>query len=251
MRRSLVVANWKMNGSRSTINTLMDGLVADLARGINGVDVVVCPPYPYLQQVAERAQGCELILGAQNAWMAAEGAFTGEVSPAMLADFRVRYVIVGHSERRQLMAETDALVASKFAAIQQAGMVPILCVGETLEQRDAGQAEQVVAGQLQAVLDANGVAAFERAVIAYEPVWAIGTGQSATTAQAQQMHAFIRQWLREHDGLIADSTRLLYGGSVNAGNAHELFGEPDIDGGLVGGASLDPQAFIRICHSVS
>src|SRR5690554_5841504 len=251
MRRSLVVANWKMNGTRRSIDTLMSELVADLSQGINGVDIVVCPPYPYLQQVAGLAKGCELVLGAQNVWMAEDGAFTGEVSPAMLADFQVRYVIVGHSERRQLMADTDSLVAAKFAAAQQAGMLPILCVGETLEQRSNGQAEQVVGAQLQAVLDANGIAAFERSVVAYEPVWAIGTGQSATTAQAQQMHAFIRQWLKQHDELIAGSVQLLYGGSVSPDNAADLFGEPDIDGGLVGGASLNPQAFIRICHSVS
>src|SRR5690554_550208 len=190
MRRSLVVANWKMNGTRSSIAALMSDVVADLSQGINGVDVVVCPPYPYLQQVAELARGCELVVGAQNVWPATDGAFTGEVSPAMLADLQVRYVIVGHSERRQLMGETDALIAEKFAAVQGAGMLPILCVGETLSQREEGRAEQVVAAQLQAVLDASGVDAFERAVIAYEPVWAIGTGQSATTEQAQQMHAF-------------------------------------------------------------
>lgn len=251
MRRSLIVANWKMNGTRSSIDALMSGVVAELSQGINGVDVVVCPPYPYLQLVAELARGCELVVGAQNVWPATEGAFTGEVSPAMLADLQVRYVIVGHSERRQLMGETDALIADKFAAVQKAGMLPILCVGETLAQREEGQAEQVVAAQLQAVLDASGIGAFERAVIAYEPVWAIGTGQSATTQQAQQMHAFIRNWLKGYDGVIADSIQLLYGGSVSPENAADLFSAPDIDGGLVGGASLNPQAFIRICHSVS
>lgn len=250
MRRSLVVANWKMNGTRSSINALMAGLVSGLAKGVNGADVVVCPPAPYLQQVAELAHGAELVLGAQNVWAAEEGAYTGEVSPPMLADFQVRYVIVGHSERRQLMAEGDELVAQKFAAIQRAGMTPILCVGETLDQRDSGQAEHVVAAQLQAILDAHATEAFERAVVAYEPVWAIGTGQSATTEQAQQMHAFIRGWIARHDTAISARIQLLYGGSVNADNAADLFGQPDIDGGLVGGASLDPQAFIRICHSV-
>lgn len=251
MRRAMVAGNWKMNGTQASISELMTGLVPAVAKGINGVDVVVCPPFPYLAQVSAATKGCELVLGAQNVWFESEGAFTGEVSGAMLADCRVRYVIVGHSERRQLMGETDELVARKFSAAQEAGLLPILCVGETLAQREAGAAQETVASQVSEVLSKAGIEAMERAVIAYEPVWAIGTGRSATAAQAQEMHAFIRSLLAAQDVEIAESVQLLYGGSVNPDNAAELFAQPDIDGGLVGGASLDAQAFIEICNSVS
>jgi triosephosphate isomerase (TIM) len=251
MRRALIVANWKMHGTHSSIRQLLSGLVSELASGINGVDVVVCPPFPYLTMVSRQIQGAEIILGAQNAWLESAGAFTGEVAPGMLVDCNVRFVITGHSERRQLMAESDDLVARKFAAIQQHGLIPILCVGETLEQRDAGAAESVVAEQLNATIAVSGISAFERAVIAYEPVWAIGTGRSATAEQAQQMHAFIRSSIAKHDAEVAETVQILYGGSVNEANAEQLFAQQDIDGGLVGGASLDAKAFIQICHSVS
>ena len=251
MRRALVAGNWKMNGTQASIKALMSELLPAIASGINGVDVVVCPPFPYLDQVADAAFGSELVLGAQNVSVAAKGAYTGDVAAAMLADFRVRYVIVGHSERRQIFGENDELIAAKFAAARQAGMIPVLCVGETRAQRDAGEAEKAVAGQVQAVLERCGIAAFDGAVIAYEPVWAIGSGQSATPAQAQEMHAFLRESIAEHDESIADVIQIIYGGSVTAENAEELFASPDIDGGLVGGASLDAQAFIRICNSVS
>lgn len=240
-----------MHGNRASIGELLNGLVAELATGINGVDIVVCPPFPYLSDVSRALRGCEIVLGAQNSWCEPEGAFTGEVAPAMLADFKVRYVITGHSERRQLLAEPSELVARKFVAIQKAGLIPILCLGETLDQRNNGAAESTVAAQLDAVLDLVDVSLFERAVIAYEPVWAIGSGVSATAEQAQAMHAYVRQRLADRDADVAATVQILYGGSVSPDNAVELFAQPDIDGGLVGGASLNAQAFIQICKSVS
>ncbi|HLT64196.1 MAG TPA: triose-phosphate isomerase [Pseudohongiella sp.] len=251
MRRALVAANWKMHGSQDFVRTLVKDLLPQLAQGINGVDVVICPPFPYLSSVDSLCHGSELILGAQNVWCEPQGAFTGEVSAGMLADFRVRYVIVGHSERRSLIGESDELIARKFRMAQDSGLIPILCIGETLSERESGAAEQVVASQLLAVLEHAGVQAFDSAVIAYEPVWAIGTGRSATTEQAQQMHAFIRQVVAEHDSGIAEKVRIVYGGSVSPENAQDLFAQPDIDGGLVGGASLKAESFVRICQSVS
>lgn len=240
-----------MNGTRASINELLRGLVPAVSHGINGVDIVVCPPFPYLNVVADAIRGCEIVLGAQNVWCEKEGAFTGEISPGMLADCLARYVIIGHSERREHQAESDELIARKFVAAQQAGLIPILCVGETLAQRNSGDAEETVAAQVNAVLTRAGVAALERAVIAYEPVWAIGTGSSATAQEAQQMHAFIRELIAGCDVELAGVLQLLYGGSVSPANAAELFEQADIDGGLVGGASLDASAFIEICNSVS
>lgn len=251
MRRALVVGNWKMNGTRDSIQALLGDLVPAVSHGINGVDIVVCPPFPYLTLVAKVIRGCEIVLGAQNVWCEEEGAYTGEVAPGMLVDCRARYVILGHSERRQQMADTDELIARKFVAAQQAGLIPILCVGETLAQRENGSAQATVAAQISAVLELAGVAAFDRAVVAYEPVWAIGTGKSATAQQAQQMHAGIRNLVAGHDAEVAGTLQLLYGGSVSPANAAELFAQADIDGGLVGGASLDASAFIEICNSVS
>lgn len=251
MRRALIAANWKMHGSREFIRELVGQLLPSLSDGINGVDLVLCPPFPYLTQVAELSKGAELVLGAQNISSESEGAYTGEVSGRMLTDCQVRYVIVGHSERRKLMFEDDALVALKFAAVQANGMIPILCVGETLEEREGGKAASVVERQLKAVLDSSGVQSFERAVIAYEPVWAIGTGCSASTEQAQDMHASIRRMIAERDPEVSQNVQIVYGGSVNPDNAPDLFSQPDIDGGLIGGASLNAQSFIRICQSVS
>ena len=251
MRRALIAANWKMHGSRDFIRELVSQLLPSLSDGVNGVDLVLCPPYPYLAQVADMARGAEIVLGAQNISSENEGAFTGEVSGRMLADFKVRYVIVGHSERRKLMSEDDALVALKFAAAQSNGMIPILCVGETLEERESGRAHKVVEQQLLSVLDSSGVEAFDSAVIAYEPVWAIGTGCSASTAQAQDMHASIRSMIAGRDPEIAQNIQIVYGGSVSPDNAPDLFSQPDIDGGLIGGASLNAESFIRICQSVS
>jgi triosephosphate isomerase len=233
-RTRLVAGNWKMHGSRASNSALLEALLKGI-RELKGMECAVCVPFPYLEQVAARLRGTSLAWGAQNVSEHAQGAYTGEVSAAMLAECGCRYVIVGHSERRQLFGETDAQVAAKFAAARAAGLVPILCVGETLEEREAGRTEEVVARQLDAVLSRSG---FSQAVLAYEPVWAIGTGRNATPQQAQAVHAFLRS--RVGDSLI------LYGGSVKAANAAALFAMPDVDGGLIGGASLVAEEFLGI-----
>ena len=228
MKRSrLVVGNWKMHGSRASIAALLDALVK-----VNPAGCAVCPPFPYLQQVAERLRGSAIARGAQNVSEHAQGAYTGEVSADMLAELGCRYVIVGHSERRQLYCETDAQVAAKFKAVRGANMTPILCVGETLEERDAGKTEAVVERQLSAV-------DFENGVLAYEPVWAIGTGRNATPEQAQAVHAFLRR-------KVSSETLVIYGGSVKPQNAAAIFAMPDVDGGLIGGASLVAKDFLDI-----
>lgn len=251
MRRALVAANWKMHGNRVFVKELVSGLMPALSGGVNGVDIVVCPPFPYLQMVDALISGVEVVLGAQDISTHECGAYTGEVSGSMLADFRVRYVIVGHSERRTLMAESDQVVAAKFEAAQRVGLIPVLCVGETLDERDQGMAEQVVSRQLAAIADRCGVSGFNRAVVAYEPVWAIGTGRSASVQQAQDMHAAIRRLIALQDEETSQSLQVIYGGSVSPENAPELFAQPDIDGGLIGGASLNADQFVRICQSVS
>ena len=251
MRRSLVAGNWKMHGSQEMVSQLLQGLTNGIGTELDEVDVVVCPPSPYLQLSQSLLQNSNVALGAQNVHDQPGGAFTGEVAVSMLMDFGVRFVITGHSERRQMFGETDEVVARKFATIHGQGLTPVLCVGETLAQRDEGVAEAVVAAQLDAVFARNGIAAMKDAVIAYEPVWAIGTGKTASPAQAQQMHSFIREQLARRDAEVAGQTRILYGGSVNADNARELFAQADIDGGLVGGASLKVDEFITICKSVS
>jgi triosephosphate isomerase len=227
-----------MHGSRASNGALLDALLAGLGK-TTGVEVAVCPPYVYLQQVSERLAGTSITFGAQNVSEHAQGAYTGEVSAAMLLEFGCRYAIVGHSERRQLFGESDAQVAAKFAAAQAGGLTPILCVGETLAEREAGRTEQVVARQLDAVLNQSN---FNQAVLAYEPVWAIGTGRNATPQQAQAVHAFLR-------ARLSPDVRILYGGSVKAQNAAALFAMPDIDGGLIGGASLVAQEFIEIVRA--
>jgi triosephosphate isomerase (TIM) len=237
-RSRLVAGNWKMNGSRARNAALLDGLLAEVSREA-GVEVAVCPPYPYLEQVSQRLAGTPIALGAQNVSEHAEGAYTGEVSAAMLKEIGCRYAIVGHSERRQLYSESDAQVAAKFAAARGAGLTPILCVGESLEQREAGDTERVVGRQLEAVLRK---CSFEAAVLAYEPVWAIGTGRNATPEQAQAVHEYLRK-------KVPHETRILYGGSVKAQNAAALFAMPDIDGGLIGGASLAAKEFIEIVRA--
>jgi len=248
MRNSLVAGNWKMNGTRASVAELVRTVVAGMAN-IRAVEVAVCPPYPYLGDVSRALEGSSVRLGAQDVAKEEAGAYTGEVSSQMLADCGCRYVIVGHSERRNIYGESDALVAQKFAAARRHGLSPILCVGELLEEREAGHTESVVVRQLKAVVELNGIAAFKDAVIAYEPVWAIGTGKTATPEQAQEVHAFIRAVLRELDGSVAAGVQILYGGSVKAGNAKQLFSQTDIDGGLIGGASLDAQEFLRICEA--
>lgn len=235
-----------MNGQKAQIASLSQALLAGLAK-ISPMEVVLCPPNVYLAQVQAALKGSALGLGAQNLHAEAKGAFTGEISAPMLKDVGCTHVIVGHSERRELFGEDDALVAAKFTAALAHGLVPILCVGETAAQRDAGATEAVVKSQVEAVLARAGVAAFAEAVIAYEPVWAIGSGQAATPAVAQAVHAWIRGILARQDAATARKTRILYGGSVNAANAREFCAEQDIDGALVGSASLVAEEFIAIC----
>ena len=246
MRRPLVAGNWKMHGTLASVAELIKGLRRQPLPA--GVEVVVMPPSLYLSQVVSGLEGKGVIVGAQNcAIEPLQGALTGEVAAVQLADAGCRYVLVGHSERRQLFGESDAVVARKFVAAQSCGLLPVLCVGETLEERESGRTLAVVSRQVDAVLEAVGIGAFARAVVAYEPVWAIGTGLTATPAQAQEVHAAIRAQLAAEDGAIAAEVRILYGGSVKAASAAELFGMPDIDGGLVGGASLNADEFGAIC----
>ena len=248
MRKGLVAANWKMHGQRLSNAALLEALKAGLEND-PGIEVLVCPPAVYLDQVKGLLEGSQISLGAQNVHSEDKGAFTGELSAAMLAEAGCTHVIIGHSERRELFGESDAFIAEKFSAAQAGGLVPILCIGETQQQREAGETETVVLQQLDAVLGHVGIEAFSSAVIAYEPVWAIGTGLTATPDQAQEVHALIRGRLAEHDAGVAEATRLLYGGSVKGANAAELFAKPDIDGGLVGGASLVAEDFLTICTS--
>ena len=229
-----------MHGSRASNQALLDSVLQGIA-GSAGAGCAVCVPFPYLPQVAERLCGTPLAWGAQNVSEHAQGAYTGEVSASMLAELGCRYVIVGHSERRQLYGESDAQVAAKFAAAQAAGITPILCVGETLEERDAGRTEQVVARQLDAVLKKN---SFSGAVLAYEPVWAIGTGRNATPDQAQAVHALLRK-------KVSGEALILYGGSVKPQNAAAIFAMPDVDGGLIGGASLVAKEFLDIVKAAT
>ena len=246
MRQPLVAGNWKMHGSRAENASLVSGLL-DLLQPGKQAEILLCPPFPYLMETARLLKDSGVSLGAQSVCAEPQGAFTGEVSAAMLKDVGCRYVLVGHSERRQVYAESDVLVARKFMAALSQGLVPVLCVGETLEEREAEQTGAVVSRQLEAVLAVSGVQSFARAVIAYEPVWAIGTGRTASPEQAQAVHAMIRAKVAQLDATIGGSVRLLYGGSVKASNARELFAMPDIDGGLVGGASLKADEFARIC----
>ena len=243
MRARLVAGNWKMHGSRAANKALLDEVLKGIS-GLTGVEVAVCAPFPYLNEISDRLTGTPLAWGAQNVSEHAQGAYTGEVSAAMLKEFACRYVLVGHSERRQLYGESDAQVAAKFAAARAAGLTPILCVGETLAERDAGNTEQVVGRQLQAVLNLEGKDFPVKAVIAYEPVWAIGTGRTATPEQAQAVHGFLRK-------KVLAETRIIYGGSVKASNAAAIFAQPDVDGGLIGGASLVAEEFVAICRTAA
>lgn len=246
MRQTLVAANWKMNGSIASNSDLLK----TVKESVNSVaKVVIFPPAIYVPQVQSLLDGSPVRYGLQNIYFEASGAYTGELSLAMATDFGCQYVLVGHSERRALFAETDALIADKVAASLAAELTPILCVGESLAEREAGVTEKVVQTQIDAVLARVGIAAFGNIVIAYEPVWAIGTGKTASPEQAQAVHAFIRGHLAQQDADIAAETAILYGGSVKAANASELFAQPDIDGGLVGGASLKATEFVAICNA--
>ncbi|WP_406663259.1 triose-phosphate isomerase [Gallaecimonas sp. GXIMD1310] len=249
MRRPLVMGNWKLNGSLAMVRQLLADLQAPAAQA-EAVKVAVCPPFVYLPEAARLLADSVIALGAQDCSSHANGAFTGEVAANMLAEHAVSYVLVGHSERRALHGETDAIVASKFQAAQAAGLTPVLCVGETLNERQQGLTEQVIGQQLQAVLQHTDTAALGNAVIAYEPVWAIGTGQAAAPEDAQAVHQFIRQQLASASSAnVAEQLAILYGGSVNAQNAAALFAMADIDGALVGGAALDASAFAGIINA--
>ena len=245
MRRLLVVGNWKMNGSRAENTALLKSLIA-LAEGNQGLaQMAVCVPFVYISDVKEQLSGSPIAFGAQDVSVHVAGAYTGEVSVAMLADFGCRYAIVGHSERRQYHYESNLLVAQKALSTIQGGLTPIICVGESLEQRESNNTLSVIAEQLQAIKSVLGTQALEKSVIAYEPVWAIGTGLTATPEQAQEVHQSIRQQL----GDVAEKINILYGGSVKAANAADLFAQPDIDGALVGGASLIADEFINIAKA--
>ncbi|MBX2839908.1 MAG: triose-phosphate isomerase [Gammaproteobacteria bacterium] len=248
-RQYLVAGNWKLNGSRESASSLASavvGGVADLS-----CQVAICPVALHLPEVSTLVTESAVMLGAQNCSSEGNGAFTGEVSASMLAEFGCEFVIVGHSERRQLFGETSQLVAEKVVAVLDAGMVPIVCIGETLEERESGQLEQVLNEQLDAVLDRAGIGVFSQSVIAYEPVWAIGTGKTASPEQAQDVHDKIRKKLARADQSVAAATRILYGGSVKPDNAESLFSQPDIDGGLIGGAALDADSFLSICQAAA
>lgn len=248
-RRYLVAANWKMNGSFESIKPLVAAIIKGIGKE-GAAEVAICPPFVYLSELSGLLEDSRVELGAQNVSHLESGAFTGEVSASMLKDFACSHVIVGHSERRALYGETDKLVAEKFIATQKEGMIPILCLGEQLEERESNTTEEVIARQLDTVIEMAGIKAFNIAVIAYEPVWAIGTGKTATPEQAQEVHEFIRLRLARHDNETADTVRILYGGSVKADNAEQLFEMADIDGGLIGGASLVAEDFLAICHAM-
>ena len=244
MRTKLVAANWKMHGSRPMATALLQDVVANKPAG---VEVVVFPPAVYVAELAWQFAAKGIAFGTQEVSQHAQGAYTGEIAASMAREVGCTHTLAGHSERRQYHAESNEVVAAKFEQAQKAHLIPILCIGETLDEREAGQTQSVVAAQLDAVIARCGIAAFAQAVVAYEPVWAIGTGRTASPAQAQEVHAFIRSKLAKADATIANSLRLLYGGSVKPTNAAELFSQPDVDGGLIGGASLVAADFLAIC----
>lgn len=250
MRKKLVLGNWKMNGTRTEAQAWASAAAA-LAASTPAVDVGVIPAFVFLDLVRDRIGESPLWLGAQNVSAHASGAYTGEVCASMLSECGVRAVLVGHSERRHVFGETDAEVAEKYLRVLAAGMTPVLCLGETLEERERGDTDQVVLRQLQAVVDAAGAASLASAVLAYEPVWAIGTGRTASPAQAQEVHALIRSAIGKHDAMLPSLVRILYGGSVKGSNAAELFAQSDVDGGLIGGASLVPSEFHAICRAAN
>lgn len=248
MRQPLVMGNWKMNGSRAESQALTSAILAGLESGDQGI--AICVPFVYLTEVGSIIDSTPLALGAQNVADQEKGAFTGEVSAAMLKDCGCTYALVGHSERRTLYADTDQTVAARFCQAQKQGIIPVLCVGETLEEREQDKTFVVVDRQLNAVVEKAGIDALTNSVIAYEPVWAIGTGLTASDEQAQEVHQYIRQRIAEKSPAIAEGIQILYGGSVKPANAAALFAMPDIDGGLIGGASLDADSFLAIYHAI-
>lgn len=248
MRQTLVAGNWKMNGSKESIQSLLSGIAAGMSE-VDNTAVVVCAPYIYIPLVSEQVADTNISFGSESISEYEAGAYTGEISASMLNDFGTQYAIVGHSERRSIYGEQNADTANKYAAARKAGIKPILCLGESLEEREQGVTEEVVSRQLDAVLELEGVESLADAVIAYEPVWAIGTGMTATPEQAQEVHKFIRGKIAAMNAEVADKVQILYGGSMNAGNANELLAMEDIDGGLIGGASLKAEDFLAICKA--
>ncbi|MBR7887524.1 triose-phosphate isomerase [Marinomonas sp. A79] len=243
IRQKIVAGNWKMNGSLESINVLLDGL---LKMKDSNSEVVVAPSFPYLSAVSNKIAESNLVLAAQNVSQEEKGAYTGEVSTSMLSDFGVKYVLLGHSERRSLYAETNDLVATKVKTVLDSGLTPMLCIGETLSERESDKTLEVCTRQLQAVIDVIGIESFDKLVIAYEPVWAIGTGLSASSEQAQEVHQSIRAFLAAMSDTVSQRVQILYGGSVKASTSSALFAMPDVDGALVGGASLDAKEFLEI-----
>ena len=250
MRDFLIAGNWKMNGSTAANIALVDGIIAGIPAADN-VTMLVCPPFPYLGAVAEQLAGTALKLGAQNVSEHAAGAFTGETAATMLSDLGCEYVIVGHSERRAMMGDSSEIVAAKYCAALAEGLRPILCLGETLEEREAEKTTEIVSEQLEAVIEKAGIDSFAEAVVAYEPVWAIGTGLTATPQQAQDVHKHIRDVLAAKNEEVAGNVQILYDGSVKGDNAAGLLSMPDIDGGLIGGASLDAAGFLAIAEAAA
>ena len=248
MRTPIIAGNWNMIGSRSSIKELLEGIKAGMG-DVKSAEVVVCAPAIYLADVSDQLSGSKVAWGGQNLSTEAKGAFTGEISADMLLDFKCKYVIVGHSERRTLYGETDQLVAAKFEAARKAGLTPILCIGESLQERESGVTNDVCSRQINAVIELSGVDALAEAIVAYEPIWAIGTGKTATPAMAQETHAAIRKLIADKDATVAEKVRIQYGGSMNAANASELLAMEDIDGGLIGGASLKAEDFLAICKA--
>ncbi len=248
MRQPMVAGNWKMNGSSDSVKELIAGIKEGMG-SVNKAAVVVCPPAVYIPRVSGAADGSAIKVGSQNICDEDKGAFTGEISGEMLKDIGCEYAIIGHSERRALYGESDELVAKRFAAARRSGIKPIFCIGETLQERESGITNEVCSRQIDAVIALEGVEALADGVIAYEPVWAIGTGKTASPEQAQEVHAFIRGKIAALNANVAEGLQILYGGSMNPGNAQELIGQPDIDGGLIGGASLKPEDFLAICKA--
>lgn len=248
MRQPMVAGNWKMNGSSESVKELMAGIKEGMG-SVNNAEVVVCPPAVYIPRVSGAVDGTSVKVGSQNICDQDSGAFTGEISGAMLKDVGCEYAIIGHSERRSLYGESDELIARRFASARRNGIKPIFCIGETLDERESGITNDVCARQIDAVIALEGVEALADGVIAYEPVWAIGTGKTATPEQAQEVHAFIRGKIAALNADVANGLRILYGGSMNPGNAAELMAQPDIDGGLIGGASLKADDFLSICKA--
>lgn len=250
VRKPLIAGNWKMHGSLNQAKLLVDGIKKG-AQAFSDIDILVIPTFVHLIPVKEALASSPIFLGAQNLYLGTQGALTGEVSGPMLAELGCRFVLIGHSERRTIFHEDLPLIAAKFKAALDAGLTPILCIGETRAQRESGETENVLRAQLESVIELTGITALQQAVIAYEPVWAIGTGLTATPEQAQAAHAYIRQLIEQNNVDIARTIRILYGGSMKADNAPALLAMPDIDGGLIGGASLDANSFVAICAAAS